>query len=273
MNQGQSLQKRTLTAVTVGCLSVLGGLFGFAASGLQDGNFLPAPSDLPLFAGLFAAGSVLGFVLTFFVRTSGSKPEAAEPAKSPSFLLAALLSSGSMAVFALVLGAALDADLPSQLRPDVEGLVLGALLTVPLIAMLLAIMAAPLPFLRRFRDRQIGDFTEKNVDFGWLAVILISFGAGFGEELLFRGVVQHWLTGQIGTFLGIAATSVLFGIVHGPRLGYILISGLIGAYLGTAYALSGSLLAVALAHFLYDIYALRVTVVAVRRAKRSQEQR
>ncbi|MCQ8184270.1 CPBP family intramembrane glutamic endopeptidase [Parvularcula maris] len=267
MSAKQSLFRNARTGLVIGLLAAIGAVIGNALAEREAGLSLPSLSDLPLILILFASGFLLGFLLPFVLKDAKAAEAAKPRVMGPrEFVLAGLLSSGSMAVFAFILGDAMDAGLLGQLTPSVEGLVLGVLLTVPLILLLVVIMAAPLPFLQRFRDQQIADFTQKGVDFGWLPIILISFGAGFGEELLFRGVLQTWLTGQIGTVFGIVGTSLIFGVVHGPRLGYMLISALIGVYLGTAYALSGSLLAVALAHFLYDIYALRVTVLAVRKA-------
>jgi membrane protease YdiL (CAAX protease family) len=261
------LTTRLRTGFLVGLLAIAGGLFGFGVSGLSDGQFLPAVSDLPIFAVLFGVGLVIGVLMTFVIGKNNDDTREPQAMSPYQFVLAALVSSGFMAGLALLIDSQAGFGLIEQLIPTWEGVALGIALTLPMVAMLMVIMAAPLPFLERFRDQQIADFVKKGVDFGWVPIILISFGAGFGEELLFRGVLQTWLSEQVGLLLGVAVASVFFGVVHGPRPGYILVSTLIGVYLGTAYALTGSLLAVATAHFLYDIYALRVTVLAVRKAR------
>jgi membrane protease YdiL (CAAX protease family) len=49
---------------------------------------------------------------------------------------------------------------------------------------------------------------------------------------------------------------VIFGLLHPITPGYILIAGLMGAYLGGLWMLNGNLLTVMVAHALYDFVAL-----------------
>lgn len=88
--------------------------------------------------------------------------------------------------------------------------------------------------------------------------VLVSVCAGAGEELLFRGAVQHWL--------GIPLTAVLFVALHGyldprnPRL------SLYGLYLTGWMLLFGwfaehhGLLAPMLAHAVFDLVLIRMLV-------------
>lgn len=39
---------------------------------------------------------------------------------------------------------------------------------------------------------------------------------GFFEELLFRGVIQQWLSALVGGVPALAIASVLFGLAHSP---------------------------------------------------------
>jgi membrane protease YdiL (CAAX protease family) len=263
----QSMAGRLGRAAGFGLLTVAGGLIGTL---LASDEGLSFAGEAPLFTALFAVGFVVAFAASFFIKPSSREVQEAPTMGPAGFVMAALASSVFMGAIAFAIGKVLGYDLLEQLQPSGRGLVLGLLLPVPMILMLMAIMAVPLGFLRRFRDQQIADFVKMGVDFGWVPIILISIGAGFGEELLFRGVLQNWLTEVTGPLVGIGAASLVFGIVHGPRLGYIVVSALIGVYLGTAYVLTGSLLAVALAHFLYDVFALRITVIEVRKAKRER---
>jgi membrane protease YdiL (CAAX protease family) len=47
----------------------------------------------------------------------------------------------------------------------------------------------------------------------WLNPILT---APFAEELLFRGMVFRWLRDRLGLWSGLALSSILFAVIHGP---------------------------------------------------------
>lgn len=84
-------------------------------------------------------------------------------------------------------------------------------------------------------------------------IILLSVVAGFGEEVLFRGVIQP--------FVGIWLASLLFASIHVLRwdsdgvkmIAFYLPFGLL---LGWLYALTQNLWGCMVAHTLYDIIAL-----------------
>jgi hypothetical protein len=48
----------------------------------------------------------------------------------------------------------------------------------------------------------------------WVVVLVIGAGPALGEELLFRGLIGRGLVARYGLILGIAITSVLFGVMH-----------------------------------------------------------
>jgi uncharacterized protein len=89
------------------------------------------------------------------------------------------------------------------------------------------------------------------------AVVLVALLAGFGEELLFRGVLQQGLAGLIGPVAAWLLASLAFGAVHALTRAYFIIATLMGLYLGALYALTGSLLLVSLAHAGYDYLVFR----------------
>ncbi len=92
-------------------------------------------------------------------------------------------------------------------------------------------------------------------NFSLQEILFLSFCAGVGEEIVFRGMIQPWL--------GILTTSFLFIALHGymsysswPKVifGLILFSvgtilGILGEYIG--------LLAAIVAHIIYDIIAFQ----------------
>lgn len=91
---------------------------------------------------------------------------------------------------------------------------------------------------------------------GWAALFLVVLPlvAGF-EELLFRGVlIGAFATGfGVSPWLLVALSAVAFALGHGAqgRIG-ILVTGALGFVLGAAFVLTGSLVAVVVAHYLVN---------------------
>jgi membrane protease YdiL (CAAX protease family) len=84
--------------------------------------------------------------------------------------------------------------------------------------------------------------------------------AGVGEELLFRGVVQVWLTQHFSIAVAIAISSLIFGLLHYLSFTYFICATLMSIAFGIGYYLSGSLLMVTLWHGVYDFIALMAIV-------------
>lgn len=88
--------------------------------------------------------------------------------------------------------------------------------------------------------------------------VLVALSAGAGEELLFRGALQHWL--------GVPATAILFVALHGyldPRNRPLSLYGLFLSgcmLLFGYYARCCGLLALIIAHALFDLLLIRALV-------------
>lgn len=93
-------------------------------------------------------------------------------------------------------------------------------------------------------------------DYSWPVLLALSVFAGVGEELLFRGAVQGWLSQHLHDAVAVAAASVLFGLVHYLSFSYLVLATGLGLVLGAAYALTDSLLLVMVWHAVYDMVAL-----------------
>jgi membrane protease YdiL (CAAX protease family) len=85
---------------------------------------------------------------------------------------------------------------------------------------------------------------------------LIAALAGIGEEMLFRGLIQTWLTGLAGPTVAIVATAALFGLAHAISRSYVFFAFLLGLILGYLYYVTASLPSVMIAHAVYDFVAL-----------------
>ncbi|MGP5006897.1 CPBP family intramembrane glutamic endopeptidase [Brachybacterium tyrofermentans] len=76
-----------------------------------------------------------------------------------------------------------------------------------------------------------------------LAPLAIGIGAGFLEEILFRGVLLRVLDSWVGSWAALAITSLLFGLIHmtNPGASVLTALGLVveaGVLLGAAYLLT-----------------------------------
>lgn len=115
----------------------------------------------------------------------------------------------------------------------------------------------PLGQLREILDTRIGPMFAKCQ---WWELLLVAIAAGVGEELLFRWCLQGGMqtTSSLGAFNAILISSILFGLCHSLSTQYFWFSFGISVYLGVAMNMSGTVIAPAAAHFLYDFFALLI---------------
>jgi membrane protease YdiL (CAAX protease family) len=97
---------------------------------------------------------------------------------------------------------------------------------------------------------------------------LLSFAAGLGEEVFFRGFIQTGLlqllpndglvTGTLweSPAVAIVVAAILFGAAHPLSPLYIILTAVMGAYLGLLFHWTGNLLIPIVAHGVYDFIAL-----------------
>ena len=111
----------------------------------------------------------------------------------------------------------------------------------------------PLARIKRFCDEELVPIFQ---DCTWHDLALLALAAGVGEEMLFRGALQAALSRWLGLWPGLAVTSLLFGLLHPISLAYVVMAGLLGAYLGAVWIATGNLLTIIVAHALYDFLAL-----------------
>src|SRR5712692_6009849 len=95
-----------------------------------------------------------------------------------------------------------------------------------------------------------------------MAFVMV-FGAGFGEETVFRGFLFERLGKLLGSSVGAKAaivllTSVLFGLVHYPMHGLFSAEQAVmtGLIFGTIFAVTGRIFMLMVAHAVFDLTAL-----------------
>ncbi|MGB3738637.1 MAG: CPBP family intramembrane glutamic endopeptidase [Pontixanthobacter sp.] len=112
-------------------------------------------------------------------------------------------------------------------------------------------------FADRLMRLQRTNFAFLKPPFAWGPIVFLAICAGVGEEVLFRGGVQTFLSDLMGPFPAILATSAMFAALHISKPILTLLIFVIGIVFGIVYWMTGSLLLVMVAHSVYDIFAIR----------------
>lgn len=159
---------------------------------------------------------------------------------------------------ALALGAWIGVAPFAALTWSWSGLAWGILATAPLLLGLrwaLRTRWLPVARLVRLVEARLAPLFA-GCGIGELA--LVAALAGLGEEALFRGVIQTALSAHLPVWGAVATAAAIFGLAHFLTPAYAVLAAIVGAYLGSLFALTGNLLVPILAHALYDLVALAV---------------
>jgi membrane protease YdiL (CAAX protease family) len=92
--------------------------------------------------------------------------------------------------------------------------------------------------------------------------------AGICEEILYRGYLFWYLGHRLEPIPTLVVASVIFGFGHTYQgLRGVLLTTAVGAFLGLAYGVTGSLFAPMLIHALMDLHSGHLGYVAFRRER------
>jgi membrane protease YdiL (CAAX protease family) len=153
--------------------------------------------------------------------------------------------------------------LGSGISFDEEALTQGALYAIPLfvLAYLLDTVEDRFPALQ-----DVTKATQRSVIallggtfkpiLALVTSVALGLVAGFGEEMLFRGVLQYELAIRFGNILAIGASSLVFGAVHAVTPLYALLATLASIFFGLLYQGYDNLAVPISTHTVYDIGAL-----------------
>jgi len=129
-------------------------------------------------------------------------------------------------------------------------------------AFLGAVLFVFMVFLGRYLQRYVPSYRDLVIELrqlfsglGWPTIILISVMAGVSEELLFRGVIQSYLTSATSPLFGVVISACLFGVMHFYNRLYIILTFIVGLLIGWLYYQTQSLLLVVVLHTVYDVLA------------------
>ena len=161
-----------------------------------------------------------------------------------------------LAAVGLVVGRWIGTPILEDARVDLRSGVLALAATLPLLALTFWSMRTELAFFARLREV----FSETVVPlFGSLSLpelLLISIMAGIGEEVFFRAFLQGSLGRFVNPWIALALVSAFFGLVHAVSIGYAIVAGLLGVYLGTLLLVTGNLFVAVAVHALFDFVAI-----------------
>lgn len=176
-----------------------------------------------------------------------------------------LLVEGGVAACGLLLGAigfcATDQPIieldPVRLRAAV---VIGGLATIPMLLGLWVTLYMPCRFLGQVRqitqDKLVPIFGSCSLK----QIAVIAALAGFAEELCFRWALQGGITTYLplsgSEWIAAAIAGLLFGLLHFVNVPYFVLTTVVGFYLGAVMIATGTYLAPAFTHALYDFFAL-----------------
>jgi uncharacterized protein len=186
------------------------------------------------------------------------EPEDDHPKRAIVILLAVFFEF-ALAPISLVFGWLVGHPPLARFSWSMEAALWGVAATVPLVLLFLAMLRwpiGPLARVKKFCDLEVVPLLAEST---WSEIGLISVAAGVGEEMLFRGVLQEWVTHWFGAAWGLALASLIFGLTHPISVAYMVLAAFLGVYLGvifSAQVLGGNLLTVMVTHALYDFAAL-----------------
>lgn len=164
----------------------------------------------------------------------------------------ALAVEGGLILLSLALGWVLDTPPFASWRWSCFDLIRALLWTLPLLGGVAAIYLVPFGPLKQLREACDQVLRPLLRPLRASDVLLFAFLAGVGEEMFFRGVLQVWLTEQLGFWPGLILTSALFGLTHPVSLNYAVAVAIVGVYLGWLFYFTDNLLVVIFIHSFYD---------------------
>lgn len=182
--------------------------------------------------------------------------------KSRSFLFTVTLLEGALAGVAILLCMLVSIDLTTVLPWNLKSLIGGIVATIPLVIGLLIVVSLPLrPFRRicELMDRSIVPLLTRS---RWYELPFMAVLAGVGEELMFRGFGQIWLTSLIGPLAALGVVNLIFGLAHAVTITYFIMATIAGLYFSLLTQLTEdyNLTIPIITHALYDYIAFLVLI-------------
>lgn len=172
------------------------------------------------------------------------------------FLLLGTLGQGGLAVVAALIAAFISPNPLAGLGASWRDIWLGVLISLPLFGGFIYFWQARASHWRRIRELLDAVLVPMIRSAAYWHLALVSALAGFGEELLFRGIIQAELAERVPAWLALLVASLCFGLAHSITRAYIIVTFAIGLLLGALVLITDSLVLVMIIHAVYDFLAL-----------------
>lgn len=161
-----------------------------------------------------------------------------------------------------------------------QGLAYGGVAILPMLAMAGAAFQAPGKAWQELRDFLDDVVAPLFLRCRTWHLLVLSLTAGWGEELLFRGLLQRGLATVViawsvspnaASVLAVLVAAAAFGLAHPLTRLYVVGATVLGLYLGLCLELSGNLLVTVIAHAGYDFLVLTFLVHRARAREFGQQ--
>jgi membrane protease YdiL (CAAX protease family) len=176
-----------------------------------------------------------------------------------TFFQQAVLFEGGLGVAAIAAGGFLGYPFWLDCSCNGHTVLQTAVACVPMLVMYFVTSNLPFRSLREI-DRIIRQLVQREMkQYRFIRLFIICALAGFGEEFLFRGLLQNGLITYFGQSMQVpvlVGVSLLFGFAHNITRMYFVLAFLISLYLGLVMIWTQNLFVPAAVHGLYDLFVL-----------------
>ncbi|MDD1606485.1 MAG: CPBP family intramembrane metalloprotease [Methylococcaceae bacterium] len=193
---------------------------------------------------------------------------------SNRFFKTACLFEASLIVIAVLLGWIVDIDPFATLYFSEPAIAIGIIGTLPLLLLFLSLEYLSQKSVVDIRNLLLKTLAPSLHQRHWTDLLLLATIAGVSEELLFRGVIQPWITASWGIVAGLWVSNIIFGLVHAVTPLYALLVTFVGLYLSLSMEVGGgenNLLIPIIIHSLYDFLAFIALMRMYRASLPTQE--
>jgi uncharacterized protein len=193
---------------------------------------------------------------------------------STHFFKTACVFEASLIVVALLLAWIADIDPFATLYFSEPDFAIGIVATLPLMLLFVSMDYLPQKSFVDIKDLLLRTLAPSLHKRHWTDLLLLAIIAGVSEELLFRGVIQPWITVSWGVTAGLYVSNLIFGLVHAVTPLYTVLAIVMGLYLSTSMELGSgesNLLIPIIIHSLYDFFAFVMLMRLYRASLPAQE--
>ncbi len=181
--------------------------------------------------------------------------EKPSPASDNEAALVTIMGTLGFLIFSFPIGLALKTPPLATFKLSIGAIVWGLLAVIPMLAIVLTLQKSSHPSVIKFYDQVSEYFAKIGFKITPLRILLLSLGAGIGEEMLFRGAIQAGLTNYLPIAAAIFITSLVFGLLHAINKIYVALAGFISVYFGVLFVVTDNIAIPIITHTVYDIIA------------------